>query len=138
MITRRDFLAGCGTTLLMGGPLLGVGRTWAATDFTDSFTAGPDKATWKALLNQDFWLYQSAGKGVRLTLVEITEKPDDPDAATKLDQFTLTFAGKKTEPVLEGTYDLMHVTQGNLVLHLQPVGKDARGAYYRSEFCLLT
>lgn len=137
MTTRREFLVGCGTSLVLAGPWISAGRAWASPDPAGRFAAGIGKATWKGLLNQSFWLYQGAHSGLRLTLVAVTEKPGIPGAVTKLDQFTLTFAGKKTEPVAEGTYEMMQAVAGNVVLHLQPVGQDARGAYYRSDFSLL-
>jgi hypothetical protein len=129
MTRRREFLFASAAAGLLSG--LGAGSALARRRGRATPT-GIAESTWKALLDQRFYLYDPTQGQVVLTLLAVR---DVPPASPR--QFVVTFSAAEHGQVVAGTYSVEHPQLGLFALFLQPAGSDSRGQLYRSEFSLL-
>jgi len=134
---RREFLIGCGSSVVLAGLSLKSGLAIAASQSkaeAEAMNAALVGSTWKSMLNERFMLHDAVKGLVNLNLVAVRESKANP----RLDQFSITFVGKEVERVAEGTYPMEHPRAGKFMLHLQPIELGSAGAHYRADFSLLT
>ena len=134
MIRRREFIGGVGSAALLNGlAFLPVTEAVGAPKDVGILADGMSKAKFEALLNSNFYVYESVRGASTLTLEAITERKSQ----RKLEQFSLKFRGSGVEPLATGTYQMEHPNSGRFLLHIERVGQDALGIYYRADLSLL-
>lgn len=88
-------------------------------------------------LNTSFAVHYQASDGtdasVEMELVEAQEERHHaPDKGREA--FSLMFAGPRTVPLEQGTYDFKHARLGSMALFIVPIGEDDKGRYYQCIF----
>ena len=134
---RREFLIGCGSSVVLAGLSLKSGLAIAASQSkaeAEAMNAALVSSTWKSMLNERFILHDAVKGLVNLNLVAVRESKANP----RLNQFSITFFGKGDERIAEGTYLMEHLRAGKFMLHLQPIELGSAGVHYRADFSLLT
>lgn len=129
---RRDFLTASTGAAIASGFGLALVSPWARA--ADPAASGFSAKAFKALLNQYFRIYPGI-HGVVVQLIAI----DDISAHFKggNHQFRLVFAGRASDSLPAGTYEVEHFTLGTFPLYLQPSpGSNANEVRYRAEFNL--
>ncbi|HEX5356093.1 MAG TPA: hypothetical protein VFW93_07735 [Aquabacterium sp.] len=138
-MNKRDFIVQGGSALLSSATL---GSAWAAhtgspsPELADQAGSSSAQARWQALMGQGFHSQTGMGRPVTLTLLAVSDKGASP-AASRLEQFTVSFQGPRALPLKPGLHELTHPQAGQVHLYLEPVPQGEH-IHYDAHFSLLS
>lgn len=140
-ISRRHFLLFSGTALVTAGTSFSIPKTKRQHQIlaktlgtqTDAALSQMHYSTFEALKNQTFQVLTDQGERFRLQLDQVK----DQGQSDLLEQFSLTFRGKKGQSLDQGTYRFEHPHLGQFSLFIVPSGQPNHNTYYQAAFSRL-
>ena len=133
MINRREFVAAVAGSMALAG--LTPIATAAADRDSGRLSDGLTRGRFEALLQQNFYVYESARGVTNLQLVAVRERRSKQQQ--RIEQFSLYFRGAEVERLASGVYRFEHPYSVRFDLRIDLIGRDAHGLIYRSDFSLL-
>lgn len=143
MLNRRQFIAGCAGSLVLGSTVPAFaqgGRTELSSGLLPSPGRQgpllPSRSLFSRLIGERFEVY--GGQGLQLVQhLQLTEVVDQENSSTYIEQFTVHFMGSLDKPLGGGLYTLRHPHAGGMELRLDPLPQAASGTPYAAVFALL-
>lgn len=140
-ISRRHFLLFSGTALVSAGTSFSIPtprrqhQTLAKTlrTQTDATHNQMYYATFETLKDKTFQVLTDQGERLYLQLDQVK----DQGQSDYLEQFSLTFRGKKGQSLDQGTYRFEHPHLGQFSLFIVPSGQPNHNTYYQAAFSRL-
>ena len=126
---RRDVLKMGMNSLALSS--LGMGALTHALAAGTAFNWS--RASFAALVSQQFWLIHPVHRAVPLTLA-LVRTPESKIPNVHAEQFSLIFSGAARPLMGDGSYEMDHPAIGRFLLHLSPVGANAVSSSYRADF----
>lgn len=134
-ISRRHFLLFSGTALVSAGTSFSIPnprrqhQTLAKTQ-TDATHNQMYYSTFETLKDKTFQVLTDQGERLHLQLDQVK----DQGQSDYLEQFSLTFRGKKGQSLDQGTYQFEHRQLGQFSLFIVPSGQPNQSTYYQAAF----
>ncbi|MGR3278425.1 DUF6916 family protein [Acaryochloris marina NIES-2412] len=133
-ISRRHFLLFSGTALVSAGTAFSIPnpRPLAKTlrTQTDATHNQMHYTTFETLKDKTFQVLTDQGERLYLQLDQVK----DQGQSNFLEQFSLTFRGRKGQSLDQGTYQFEHRQLGQFSLFIVPSGQPNQSAYYQATF----
>jgi hypothetical protein len=135
MISRRNFVSGAGSALVIGClSTSALAATSVAEGGVVDLSAGLTKESFQALLQQDFYVATKSSGVLVLQLAEVRDRSVE-GGELPTESFTLYFHGLPSPRLKEGLYALDHGSAGQALLRLEPVKFTSTRAIYRAQLC---